>query len=53
MSEQTASESKPEDEPRITYVGNPVNPEPPKQKNPRRIAAGKRQAELRNEKKSF
>ena len=28
--------------PRITYVGNPVNPELTKQKNPKRVAAERR-----------
>ena len=51
-SEQTTSETKPNDEPRITYIGKPVKPKP-KQKNPQRVAAGERLAGLRNEKKRF
>ena len=33
-------------EPRITYIGSPVKSDP-KQKNPKRVAASKRQAALR------
>ena len=49
-SEQTTSETKPSDEPRITYVGNAIKSEP-KQKNPKMVAAGRRLAALRVEKK--
>ena len=50
-SEQTTSETKPSDEPRITYVGQVETPPPPKTKNPKRVAAGKKLAALRAEKK--
>ena len=39
-SEQTTSETKPSDEPQITYDGQVETP-PPQTKNPKRVAAGK------------
>ena len=49
MSDQT-TETK--DSPRITYIGLPVKSEP-KQKNPKRVAAGKRQAALKKGKEKL
>ena len=51
-SEQTTSEIKPSDEPRITYVGHSIKSEP-KQKNPKRVAASKKLAALRAKRKDF
>ena len=51
-SEQTTSETKPSDEPRITYVGNSIKSKP-KQKNPKRVASSKRLAALRAAEKTF
>ena len=49
-SEQTTSETKTNDpKPRIIYVGPKVE-SPPKTKNPKRVAAGKKLAALRAEK---
>ena len=42
-----------ENVPAITYVGNPVNTQATKQKNPKRVAAGKRVAELRKGKEKL
>ena len=43
-SEQTTLETKPNDERRITYVGNSIKSEP--KLDPKRVAAGKRLAAL-------
>ena len=53
-SEQTTSETKPktdDPEPRITYIGPKV--EPPKTKNPKKVAAGKKLAALQAEKRKL
>ena len=51
-SEQTTETKPSEGEPRITYVGNPINPEP-KQKNPKRAAVDKKIDPIRRQKKKL
>ena len=50
---KTTSENKPNDEPRITYIGPKVETPPAKVKNPKRVAAGKKLATLQAEKRKL